>query len=77
MAKSYLSDEQVEQEIKRLNADPNVKLAKREERIKNKRRLHLYRLRAYEKRGKELADSGITYENIGEVLFGDTELDEE
>lgn len=70
MAKDFLTDEQVEIEIARLLASDEVKLAKREMRIKQKRRQYMYSLRSMEKRGKELAKQGITIDNI-EKLFGD------
>ena len=62
MKKNVLTDEEVEKEIARLLADPHVKLAKKEERIRLRRRQYLYCLRTYEKKGKELAESGITME---------------
>ena len=61
MAKG-LTDMQVEQEIARLNQSPYVKLARKEEKIKYRRRQYLYCLRQYEKKGKELANAGITIE---------------
>lgn len=64
MAKDFLTDEAVEREIARLTATEEVKLARRELRLKYKRRQQLYTLRALEKRGKELAAAGITIENI-------------
>ena len=57
-----LTDEQVEQEIIRLNASPAVALARREQRLKYKRRQYLYQLRDLEKKGKELMKAGITRE---------------
>ena len=66
--KDFLTDEEVEREITKLQNSPLVKLAKKEERIRYKRRQYLYGLRQYEKKGKELAKSGITMEmleNIG------------
>ena len=57
-----LADEQVEQEIEKLQGSPLVKLARKEERIRYVRRQYLYSLRQYEKKGKELAKSGITME---------------
>lgn len=62
MAKDFLTDEQVEKEIARLNASPLVKLARTEQRIRYRRRQYLYQLRNYEKRGRELQKSGITME---------------
>ena len=63
MAKG-LTDKQVEQEIERLKQSPFVKLAKKEETIRYRRRQYLYGLRQYEKKGKELAESGITIEML-------------
>lgn len=62
MAREILTDEQVEAEIKRLLDSPLVKLAKKEQRIRYKRRQYLYQLRNYEKHGKELQAAGITME---------------
>lgn len=60
--KDFLTDEQVEQEIERLKKSPYVKLAKKEEQIRYRRRQYLYGLRNYEKKGKELAKAGMTIE---------------
>jgi hypothetical protein len=68
MAKDFLTDEAVEMEIARLTNTNAVKLARREQRLKYKRRQQLYTLRALEKRGKELAAAGITIENIDEMM---------
>lgn len=68
MAKEFLTDEAVEAEIARLSVTPEVKLARREERLKYKRRQQLYQLRNLEKRGKELQEAGITLENIDEMV---------
>ena len=57
-----LTDEQVEREIERLLESPLVKLAKKDELIRYRRRQYLYKLRGYEKKGKELAKAGITIE---------------
>ena len=64
MRQEFLTDEQVEKEIERLEASPLVKLARKEERIRIKRRQRLYTLRAYEKKGKELQKAGITLEML-------------
>ncbi len=61
---NFLTDEQVEQEISRLKESPYVKLAKTEERIRLKRRQYMYTLRTYERKGKDLADAGITEEML-------------
>lgn len=71
MAKDFLTDEQVEIEIARLLESDEVKLAKREMRIKQKRRQYMYSLRSMEKRGKELSQRGITMENIEQMFEGD------
>ena len=60
--KDFLTDEQVEQEIERLKKSPYVKLAKKDEQIRYRRRQYLYGLRNYEKKGKELAKAGMTIE---------------
>lgn len=70
MAKDWLTDEQVEEEIARLNASEEVQLAKKETRIKLRRRQYMYQLRCMEKRGKQLKAEGITLENMEVVLFG-------
>ena len=57
-----LTDEEVEQEIERLRESDLVKLARREARIRYRRRQFLYQLRNLEKKGKELMDAGITME---------------
>jgi hypothetical protein len=74
MAKSYLTDEQVEAEIEKLKKSQFVKLAKKEEQIRYRRRQYLYGLRQYEKKGKELAKAGITIEMLEKM---DTEGEQE
>ena len=66
--KEFLTDEAVEREIARLTSTEEVKLARRELRLKYKRRQQLYTLRALEKRGRELAEAGITIENIDDMM---------
>ena len=68
--KDFLTDEAVEKEIERLLESPHVKLAKKDELIRYRRRQHLYKLRGYEKKGKELAKSGITMEVLDSMLKG-------
>lgn len=63
-SKKFLTDEEVEKEIERLRESPYVKLSKAEERIRFRRRQYLYCLRAHEKKGKELAEAGITEEML-------------
>lgn len=67
MARDFLTDEQVEREIERLRESPYVKLAKTEERIRLRRRQYMYTLRTYEKKGKELAEAGITIELLNSM----------
>ncbi len=73
--RDFLTDEQVEIEIERLLNSDAVKLAKKETRIKLRRRQYMYQLRTMEKRGRELKKQGITLENIEARLFG--EIDED
>ncbi len=74
MRKPELTDAQVEKEIERLLKSPHVKLAKKEERIRLRRRQYLYQLKSYEKKGKELEESGITFEVL-EAMAKDCEGD--
>ena len=69
MARETLTDVQVEQEIARLQESPYVKLANKERRVRERRRMYLYHLRQLEKKGRALEASGIT----AEVLDGMTE----
>ena len=73
MAKEIMTDEQVEQEIARLRESDLVKLAKKELRVKLRRRQYMYSLRTYERRGRQLAAEGYTMENITERMLGDIE----
>ena len=57
-----LTDEQVEAEIARLNASEAVALARREMRLRYRRRQRLYQLRDLEKKGQALMAAGITRE---------------
>lgn len=78
MAREYgLTDEQVEQEIERLRQSPHVALARREQRIRYRRRQYLYQLRDLEKKGKALEDAGITMEMLDGICDDeDTLVDE-
>ena len=60
----WLSDEEVEREIERLNNTEEVALARREDRLKYKRRQRLYLLRNLYKRGEALMEAGITREML-------------
>lgn len=74
--KDFFTDEQVEIEINRLLHSDDVRLAKKEQNIKNKRRQYMYQLRTMEKRGKQLRSEGITLDNIESRLFGQNSSDE-
>lgn len=67
MSKKILTDEEVEQEIKELLNDEDVRLAKAEEHIRYKRRQYLYKLRGYKKRGQEMR-SKPEYASLVETL---------
>ena len=67
MAREFLSDEMVDEEILRLQASPHVKLARREEAIRNRKRQYMYQLRCYEKKGKQLEAQGVTLEELEEM----------
>ncbi len=74
MAREIMTDEAVEEEILRLQSSPLVKLARREEAIRNRRRQYMYQLRMYEKKGMALEAQGITMEELeemGAVLYGE------
>jgi hypothetical protein len=64
MPREFLTEERVEQEIERLTNSEAVKLARREQRIKYRRRQQMYTLRALEKRGKQLMAEGVTMEAL-------------
>lgn len=70
MANLTMTDEMVEEEIMRLQTSPHVKLARREEAIRNRRRQYMYTLRMYEKKGKALEAQGVTLEEL-EAMSGD------
>lgn len=73
MGKDLMTDAQVEQEIARLLASDDVKLAKQYDRIRNRRRQYMYSLRTMEKHGKQLAENGYTLDNIHEMFEDDFE----
>lgn len=75
MAREVLTDEQVEEEIARLQKSPYVKLANRERRIRERRRMYMYHLRQMEKKGRELEAAGLTMEMLNENYA--FEIDEE
>lgn len=65
--REFITDESVEAEIARLQASHHVKLAKREEAIRNRRRQYMYQLRMYEKKGKALEAQGVTMEDLDQI----------
>lgn len=67
---NWLTDEQVEEEIAKLQDSPLVKLARKEERIRYQRRQYLYTLRQYAKKGEELQKAGITMEILENLAKG-------
>ena len=67
MAKEYIPDEMLDEEILRLQNSHHVKLARREENIRNRKRNYMYQLRMYEKKGKALEAQGITLESLDEM----------
>lgn len=69
---AWLTDEEVEREIERLNASEEVALARREQRLKYRRRQYLYQLRDLEKKGKALLEAGITREVL-DALYKESE----
>ena len=72
MAREIITDEMVEEEILRLQNSPLVKLARREEAIRNRRRQYMYQLRCYEKKGMQLESDGITMDVLDE-MYGDSD----
>lgn len=73
MAKEYIPDEMLDEEILRLQNSRHVKLARMEENIRNRKRNYMYQLRMYEKKGKALEAQGITLESLEEmaVCYGE------
>ena len=61
-----------EAELNGLKKSPYVALARKEQRLKYRRKQALYTLRAMEKRGRVLAELGITF-NILEELERETD----
>ena len=62
------ADAAIEAEIAHLRSDEYVRLAKRYEYARTRRKQYLYQLRWYQKKGRELADLGVTMENLDEML---------
>ncbi len=73
MPKVFLTDEMVDEEIERLQQSHHVKLARKEEQIRNARRQYMYTLRMYEKKGKQLEADGVTLEMLENLRRKDFE----
>lgn len=58
------TDEMVEAEIARLQASPDVKLAKKEQNLIYRRKQYMWNLQNLEKRGKQLRAEGWTVESL-------------
>lgn len=65
-----MTDDQVEAEIYRLLESDEVKLAKVEQRVRNRRRQYMYVLRCMERRGKELVKLGYNRETVEQIFEG-------
>ena len=65
--KPTLTNEEVEQEIARLNESEAVALARRKLRLEYRRRTYLSQLRYLEKEGKALMALGITREKLDKM----------
>lgn len=63
MTKEILTEAQIS-EIERLKGSEFVKIARKEQRLKYKKRQQLYILRNLEKRGRALAEAGITLDDL-------------
>ena len=65
---TYTPEELVDAEIERLLKSDHVKLAQKEQRLKNRKRKYLADLRWLEKRGKKLMADGWTADTL-ELLY--------
>lgn len=61
-----MTDEEVEEKIAELKADPDVRLAWKEKTVKYKRRRYLSALQSDKRRGTQLREAGITWEMLDE-----------
>ena len=69
MERQKMTDEMVEEEIHRLQQSPYVKLGRKEEAIRNRRRQYMYQLRMYEKKGRQLEAEGITLDMLANMDY--------
>ena len=70
MPRKITPDELIDSEISRLRNTEAVKLAQKEQRLRNRRQKYLADLRWMEKRGKQLMADGWTLDTL-ELLFKD------
>lgn len=70
MPRKITPDELIDSEIARLRNTEAVKLAQKEQRLRNRRQKYLADLRWMEKRGKKLMQEGWTLDTL-ELLFKD------
>lgn len=70
----WLTDDEVEREIEQLRNSELVALARREARLKYKRRQVLYQLRDLEKKGKALLEAGITREVLDSLYANEDDI---
>lgn len=70
MPRKITPDELIDSEIARLRSTEAVKLAQKEQRLRNRRQKYLADLRWMEKRGKQLMADGWTLDTL-ELLFRD------
>ena len=74
MARNFTPDELVHSEIERLRKTDEVKLAEKEQRLRDRERKYLAQLRWEFKRGKKLMDEGWTLDTI-DLMFKDIPKD--
>ena len=67
------ADAAIEAEIAHLRADEYARLAKHYEYARTRRKQYLYQLRYLQKKGRELAELGVTMENLDEMLCSSEE----
>ena len=67
------ADAAIEAEIAHLRADEYLRVAKRYEYARTRRKQYLYQLRYYQKKGRELAALGVTMDNLDEMLCSSVE----
>ena len=71
----FATESDVEEEIDRLLDSTAVRMAKKAEAIKNRRRQYMYQLRSYEKKGLEMLAKGIMMEDLESMFGGEIDVD--